>query len=762
MKCNLINFEEDNIKCEEMKSVLNTLCGIQTDDVIDTNFTIGILNDLGKLKFYCITSDSFEFILKQKLKIIYPEIEFKPFDIKFFENQFITNSKFCQMGLKYSFPKTLQTQNQENTFMKNLLGALYSQNNDCMNIIEMSFHPICTYSNIKQKQENKKIKVAKAIAQGLLKVTTTIIDVALYGGDEPEKKKQEKDEEETNECIKFNYNVAIKMGTYNKEYNDLTIRLRSISSTFSQLNYSNIFTTKEIHYNDMFNRNNCNLLLSTDEISQFLYLPTTDIMEDIVGKDIAKILVDKNVPEEGIVIAKSPEDKPLAIPAPDIILTLKNYSKNYKKYAKYIDNICKPKLAMGLPGSGKSEWLVNYAINCLKWGIPFILIDPKFDSQKRLIESIPDKYIKDIDFLDLGDLMYPPALNIFRRRKENDVTENGLITTSFISYMKKQFERNWGYNIERMLQMTTDAILQTEVATMTEFYWMLKEQIYRQTILEIIKSKLDEPKVENRARLRQLLAYWNDYEERYQKNPVTVSKEVEPIMNKIGVFIGNRFINAIVSQRESYDFKDSGDKRKSVIINVPEGIINRENMALLCGFVNKAVWIDYQSRDDMDMSLRYPVQWLIDEAGTVVDEEFAGILTKARSRRLGILLAAQEFIQFDSRGMKMSDSVRDNCTTKFVFRIGYSDARALADEFAPLTANNLNNCPDHYFYSRILLADGTISKPFFGYPLPVAEKLRDYDEFKKKHRSGKLTIGEIEDDIENRLDGFKVAMALTQ
>ena len=72
---------------------------------------------------------------------------------------------------------------------------------------------------------------------------------------------------------------------------------------------------------------------------------------------------------------------------------------------------------MGVPGSGKSEWLVNYCINCLRYGMPFILIDPKFDSQKRLIESIPDEYLKNVDLLDLGDLKYPPALNIFRRRK---------------------------------------------------------------------------------------------------------------------------------------------------------------------------------------------------------------------------------------------------------------------------------------------------------------------------------------------------------
>ena len=729
MKCDLLNFCEQEIKKDDIVNMLNIFCGIQN---IKTNFTLGITNDSGKIKYYIISENNdFHELLKQKLKLIYQSLEFKEFNIDLFEKEFV-NSTFNRMKLKYTKPNLLIAEGQEETFINNLLNSLYS----CKSIIEFSFHPIC---QIRSKNNTKKI------LKYLLKGTTFILDcfLPIVDNKEPIQKVEEN-------IPKFLYECNIKIGV--KSNNQMN--LENISSTFTQLNNKNIFMTEHISLECMFNRLDYNMLLSTNEISQFFNLPTEKNIENVMGKSITKILNDNNVPSEGIVIAKTNENIPIAIPAPTIILNKNIYSSIYKQHEKEIDNLCKCKLVMGLPGSGKSEWIVSYAIRSLYRGIPFILIDPKFDSQKRLIESLPEQFLNNVDFLDLGDLIYPPAFNIFRRRKENNATENGLITTSFISYMKKQFGRSWGFNLERMIQMTTDAILLDDISTMTEFYWMLKEEIYRKFIISIMEEKLKQPKVDNKSRLKQLLNYWKDYQQRYEKNPLSINKEIEPVMNKIGMFIGNRFINAIVSQRQSYDFKQAGNNQKSVIINVPEGIINSENMSLLCGFISKAIWLDYQSRDDMEMCNRYPVQWIIDEAATIIDEEFIGIMAKARSRRLGLIFACQRFMDLDKGNVKLSDSIRDNCKTKIIYKIGYSDARIISEEFAPLTANNLSDCPDHYFYGRMLLNNGTISKPFLGTPIPIMKALRNYDEYKEKHQSGKLKIEEIEEQIDDRLEMF--------
>ena len=180
-------------------------------------------------------------------------------------------------------------------------------------------------------------------------------------------------------------------------------------------------------------------------------------------------------------------------------------------------------------------------------------------------------------------------------------------------------------------------------------------------------------------------------------------------------------------------------------------------MSLLSGFVTKAIWTDYQSRDDMDMARRYPVQWLIDEASTIVDDEIVDIMQKARSRRLGLTLITQTLASLNMRGTNIGDIIADNCKTKLIYKIGARDASYMVNEFAPLTIKDFTDCPDYHFYGKILLPDGRVSKPFFAKsPMPHSV-IRNYDTYKQNHRSGKMTINEIEEDIDSRLERFLIA-----
>lgn len=765
------NVKNVDLQSQKVKAFLNKVCGIKNDDIMNVEFSLCIINDFGELGFYIKCDESFTSILKQQFRLLYSDIEFESMDYDDYKYKMKSHSNFSMLELKYNNDdntmekKKIITTEPNQIFMENLLNAVYVKDNNDLTMVEINLKPVSNTNNI-EKTENKKMskKILNAAAIG----TKFLIDSILYSDDDY--KVKSKNQSRLPSEYNFEYMVSINIGVVNKELDDnkRIKKIRNIESVFSQLNHNNKFISKPTSYNSMF-ENKYNIKMESDEIYQFFYLPSLSTLSNIVGSSDITVLIDKKVPQTGIFIGSYKENK-YYIGTPEQILTRENYSNIYTLKSKFlnkdlnnsqiIDNLCKTRLIEGLPGTGKSEIITNLAIAGLRRGIPFILIDPKYDTQKRLIESIPDEYIKNVDFLDLGDMMYPPALNIFRRRKDNDATENALITTNFISYMRKQFDRNWGYNIERMLQMTTDAILLDDICTISEFYWMLTEEVYRKAIIEIIKFKLSEPQVDNKSRLKQLLKYWNDYQARYEKNAVTVNKEIETVMNKIGVFIGNRFINAIVSQRDSYDFKHSGDTARSVIINIPEGLISEDNMSLLSGFVTKAIWADYQSRDDTDIASRYPVQWLIDEASTIVDGEIVGIMQKARSRRLGLSLITQTLASLNVRGANMGDIIADNCKTKLIHKIGLRDASVLVGEFAPLTVKDFTECPDHHFYGKILLPNGKVSQPFFAKSPNLHPVIRDYDVYKQKHRSGRMTITQIEEDVDSRLDRFIVADAL--
>ncbi|MNC14525.1 AAA-like domain protein [compost metagenome] len=406
-------------------------------------------------------------------------------------------------------------------------------------------------------------------------------------------------------------------------------------------------------------------------------------------------------------------------------------------------------------GTGKSEWIINYTLNLIKMGVAVILVDPKNDTQKRLIESIPQQYLDNIEYIDLGDLIYPPALNMLRRRSIGDPTEASLIVQSLISFFKKEFGRSWGFAMQQLIQMTGNAILLDEVASLYEFQLMLTSKEYRGRIIQKMENLLSSPNCTGRAMIKELYQFWKQFHSMSEKDQFA---RISSTMNKVGVFMSNRIIRAIVSQRESYDFRKAGDNGKITIVNIPDGELGDENTRLLASYINKAVWLDFRSRANIPIHERYPAVWLIEEAHMVMDDEFIPVLTQSRGYRLGVTVLTQGLTNFDNKGMKeLRDLILTNCKNKVIFRVGPQDAGILSEEFSPLQRFDLMNCPDYHFYSKILLENGKVSDVFFAKSPDMAPVIRSYDKFKEYHRSGKLTIDQIEDHLDERhnlQDGF--------
>ncbi|MNX79250.1 AAA-like domain protein [compost metagenome] len=365
-----------------------------------------------------------------------------------------------------------------------------------------------------------------------------------------------------------------------------------------------------------------------------------------------------------------------------------------------------------------------------------------------MIESIPEDKLDKINYLDLGDLLYPPGMNLLRRRNPGDPTEISLIVQSLISFFKKQFGKSWGFAMQQLIMMTGNIILLDEIATLYEFQLMLTNKEYRGKMIDKVEERLKDKNVGGKAMLKELLAFWKQFHSWSEKDQLA---RINSTMNKIGIFMSNRIVRAIVSQDESFDFRKAGDNGRITIVNIPDGELQDENRELLASFINKAIWLDYRSRSNIPIEKRYPTVWLIEEAHMVMDDEFIPVLTQSRGYRLGVTVLTQGLNNFESRGYgELKDILLTNCKNKIVFRVGPSDARILSDEFAPLTAFDLMNCPDYHFYSKILLEGGKVSDVFFAHSPDMAPVLRNYDKYKEKHRSGRKTIDEIEDQLDER------------
>lgn len=763
----------DSNKISEVENFWSNVNGFQTEGTMfkegeSPKLSFEILSDNGGASFFFSIPKKYKNIMIKKLNAVYPYIDVTEVnkdpvsflnDIK--EDEYVSA---CELVFTENPMLSIKTKGAEKTFLNNLLNTINHFEEDEITMIQIMMKPLPEnwshrkIINIRRgfRGKHPALVISLFIMEIIIKSLTLVVDILFTKGElnksfkvtskEEKNENIDKDSKQNKPC----FNVSIRIATKSKDKIVADQIVKSVATVFKDFDDKNKLRPISINIRPMIERsiNKKSEVFSVTELSQMAHLPNKNVSADNVSRVGVKTPYDKEIPNKGIIFGISPQQNNRSLAFPMTIISNKNYKETYEQHEKIIDNICKPRLVLGQMGTGKSEWIINYALNLIKYGVSVILVDPKNDTQKRLIESIPDDCLDKIDYLDLGDLIYPPALNLLRRRNPGDPTEISLIVQSLINFFKKEFSRSWGFAMQQLIMMTGNAILLDEVASLYEFQLMLTNKDYREKIIKKIENILNEPKSTGKTMMKELLQFWKQFHMMSEKEQM---ERIKSTMNKIGVFMSNRIIRAIVSQRESYDFRKAGDNGKITIVNIPDGELGDENTRLLASFINKAVWLDFRSRTNIPISSRYPTVWLIEEAHMIMDEEFVPVLTQSRGYRLGVTILTQGLTNFDNKGMKeLRDLILTNCKNKIVFRVGPQDAGMLVEEFAPLTRYDLMNCPDYHFYSKILLDGGKVSNTFYGRSLDVAPVLRSYDIFKENHRFGKLTIDEIENQLDER------------
>lgn len=726
-------------------------------------YSFEMYSDKKGTNFYLSIPSKYKKIISKKLNAVYPYIEVN--DVKkdaiqrFEEKEGFVECCELQFTSHHSLP--IKMKDNTLTFLNHFHNSMNHFGEDETSLVQILITPLPENWGIRQSEVNNPKKIihsnkAIKIALGVIGFILTSLTMVVTGGKIGSMKEvattlSSENDTKSKDSSKFSkpmYRASIRIASKSTDPIIARETVRSIASSFSSLDNKNTLRPIKINYSSIKEREMTkikNNAFSTTELTQVTSLPGTKIQADNVSRNSVKTPYDKDVPTKGLVFGTS-NGKPVAFPM--AMISLDMYEHLHKEYEKIIDNICKPRLVLGQMGTGKSEWTINYCISLIQKGVGLIVVDPKNDTQQRLIESIPKEYMHLVDYIDLGDLAFPTPMNILRKRKQNDPTEVSMIVTSLINFFKKEFGKSWGFAMQQLIQMTGNAILLDEVSTLYEFQLMLTNKEYRQKMIEKMENMLLDSNTKSKAMLRELTEYWKQFHSMKPKEQRGVTGST---MNKVGMFMANRLIRSIVSQKESYDFRKSGDLGRITIINIPEGILNPENTRLLSSFINKAIWLDFQSRADISIHQRYPCVWLLEEAHEVVDEEFIGVLTKSRGYRLGVTLVTQGLTNFDNRGMKeIKELILTNCKNKILFRLGQKDAREMSEEMAPLTTYDLMNLPDYHFYGKVLLEGGKVSNAFFAKSLDMANRIRSYDEYKEKHKNGRLSIDEIENELDER------------
>jgi len=368
---------------------------------------------------------------------------------------------------------------------------------------------------------------------------------------------------------------------------------------------------------------------------------------------------------------------------------------------------------VGKTGMGKTEMLVNMAIQDIQAGRGVGFIDPHGEAAERLLDFIPSNRVNDVIYFNPADLDFPIAFNVMEKVESE---HRHLVASGLMGVFKKIWPDVWSARMEYILNNCILALLEYPDSTLLGVNRMLADPDYRKKIID----RVTDPVVKS---------FWLQEFARY-----TQRYEVEAtaaIQNKVGQFISNPLIRNIIGQVKSkIDMRRLMDEGKILIANISKGRIGEDNSRLLGALVVTKLQLAAMSRVDVPEEKRRDFYLYVDEFQNFATEAFCNILSEARKYRLSLTLGNQYLAQLDEmtpsgRSTMVRDAVFGNVGTIVSFRIGAEDAECMEKEFTPeFLAADFVNLGKYNVYLKLMI-DGLAGRPFSAETLPPASKLAE-------------------------------------
>ena len=350
---------------------------------------------------------------------------------------------------------------------------------------------------------------------------------------------------------------------------------------------------------------------------------------------------------------------------------------------------------IGKTGMGKSTLLENMAAQDIKNGEGMCFIDPHGSAIDTLLDYIPEERLNDVIYFAPFDSDNPISFNILETVAED---QKHLVVQGLMSTFDKIWPDTFSERMRYILSNTLLALLEYPGSTLLGVNRMYADKGYREEIVANVKD----PTVKT---------FWVDefakWDERFMREATAA------IQNKIGQFTANPIVRNIIGQKtSSFDFRETMDKKKILLINLSKGRIGEQNAGLLGGMLITKIYLAAMSRADStkaDMAKLPSFFLFVDELQNFANESFADILSEARKYKLNLTMAHQYIEQMEE---EVRDAVFGNVGTTVSFRVGPLDAELLEKVFVPtFTQEDIVNLGRFQIYLTLMI-DGVGSKPF--------------------------------------------------
>ena len=347
---------------------------------------------------------------------------------------------------------------------------------------------------------------------------------------------------------------------------------------------------------------------------------------------------------------------------------------------------------IGKSGVGKTTLMHNLMVQDIEAGRGLAFIDPHGDEAEALLDAIPSRRTHDVVYFDPADLEYPCGFNMLEWIEPD---RRFLVKDGVITAFKRYWAESWGPRLEDILGNTVAALLDFEGGTLLGVLKMLNDEGYRSRVLSQVRDPV-------------VAQFWRD---EYAGRGEKFNREADSaVLNKVRTFLAPPPLRNILGQvGSSFNIRSLMDERRIFIANLAKGRIGPRNSDLLGSLLVQRFMIAGMERSDTSVLARAPFALYVDEFQNFATDTFGDILSEARKFGFSLTIANQYLSQLDS---PVLDAVIGNVENIVAFRVGYKDARVLAEHFdGELMPDQFGELGNHQVFVK-LLHNGEPVTPF--------------------------------------------------
>ena len=372
-------------------------------------------------------------------------------------------------------------------------------------------------------------------------------------------------------------------------------------------------------------------------------------------------------------------------------------------------------ICLGPTGSGKSTAMLHLILADINAGRSVLVLDPKADLVRDVLERIPEERIGDVVIIDPSD----PCPCGFNPLAFKDYGSPSLIADAILSVLKEIFIDSWGIYTQDVLTSTLLTLVETENATLLWLLPLLTDENFRRKITS---------KVKDRVALR---PFWEQFE---ALRDTEKRQQISPVLNKLRQLTLRPGLRNILGQaKPKFSLTDLFYKRRIVLVSLNKGITGGETSMLIGSLIVGLTWTLALSRAGIPAEKRHIVSIFIDELQDYLSlpTDLSDALAQARGLGVGLTLAHQ---YRDQLPMGIRSGVDANARNKIVFGLNSKDAKDMAAMAPELTAEDFMALPRYQIYTSFQ-SGGKNTGWVQGRTLPPPPALRDAAELKARSQA---------------------------